>query len=77
MDNHPTITDTDVYVNKKVLFPTIPLYALRSLSGDDYEKFHIIESGVATEHLLQLPRFLRTLFGTILISYPTVQATPS
>ena len=71
-----TITGTDNSVPQKIFFLSIPLYALRRISGDDFEKFPIADSGVDTEHLLQFAGFLRILSGTKLISYSAASIKP-
>ena len=64
------------FLTSKDFFPSIPSYALRSISGVDSEKFLILDFGVDTEHLLQFLGFLRILLGTKLFSYSTAPTKP-
>ena len=71
-----TITDTDLSVPQKGFFPSIPVYALQSISGDDSEEFPIIDFGVDAEHRLQFSGFLRIFASTQMISYSTASTKP-
>ena len=60
----------------KTTFPSISLYALRSIPRDESENFPIIDYGYDTEYLIKLPAILRVPAGTILISYSTAPSSP-